>query len=135
MKRSPEILGAAYADSSLVIAYHGLHDGQPQAGAVLLGRVVGSEQASAFFLGQSAPGIGKLKYGELVIEVGTKDQPPAFGHSVNGIEHQVLDHAAQQRRICVDPRDVAQLHLRLDAGGALLELSLKELDHATDHFI
>ena len=44
-----------------VVAHHRLHDRQAQSGAVLLGGVVGREQALAFFLGQPVAGIGDLE--------------------------------------------------------------------------
>src|SRR5215467_12057963 len=57
MKRRPEIPYAAYADAAFVVAHYRLHDGQSQAGSVLLGGVIGREQAVALFLGQAFAGV------------------------------------------------------------------------------
>ena len=51
---------AVHGDGAFMIAHHRLHDGQPQPGAVLLGGVVGREQALAFFGRQAFAGVRDL---------------------------------------------------------------------------
>ena len=58
------------ANSAIVIAYHRLHNGESQAGAMLLGGVVRREEALAFFGGHSRAGVGDAKLDRLVVTPG-----------------------------------------------------------------
>ena len=52
-KRGPFAWSAVDPDLAMMVAYHRLHNGQSESGAVLLAGVVGREQALAFFFGES----------------------------------------------------------------------------------
>src|SRR5207247_1820919 len=54
-------LFAFYGDPPAVVADHGLHDGEAEAGAVGLGGVVWREQARALLRGQSLAGVGDFQ--------------------------------------------------------------------------
>ena len=84
-----------------MIADDGLHDGQSQASAVLLGRVVGSEKATAFFLGEAGAcvGDGKCNSVDGLGGLGTDRQVSALGHGVDGVEDEVLQGAMQEVRV------------------------------------
>ncbi len=118
-----------------MVADHRLHNGQSQPSAVLLGGVVRREQPVTFFRREPGAGVGKLENGELMIQLGAEGQLAALGHGINRIEHQILNHAAQQHRIAVDRRDRAQLQLGLNARLPARDLSLEELHHAADQFV
>src|SRR5216684_4120907 len=78
-----------------VIAHYRLHNRQPETRAMLLGRVIRSEQAAAFFLGQTGAGIGDRDFNSIAQSRGANRQLSALGHGVDRVEHQVLERAMQ----------------------------------------
>ncbi len=82
-----------------MIAYHRLHDRQAKSGAVLLGCVVRSEQAAAFFLSQAGTGIGDRNFNPIAYSVGANRQLSTMRHGVDRVEDEVLQGAMEQIRI------------------------------------
>src|ERR1051326_5727292 len=64
LERCPLVFSAAYSDSPAMVTDDRLHDRQTQAGAMLLGGVIRSEEALALFSRQPRAGIGQLENGE-----------------------------------------------------------------------
>src|SRR5450631_1355970 len=84
------------ANFTAVITYHRLHNRQPESRAMLLSRVIRSEQASALFLGQTGAGIGDRNFNVIAESRGANHQLSALRHGIDRVEHQVLQRAMQQ---------------------------------------
>ena len=85
---------AAHRDLASVVADHGLYDGQAQAGAVGLSRVIRREEAVAFLLGEALAGVGDFQTHAAFVRDGTDGQDASGGHGVDGVQYQVLQGAA-----------------------------------------
>src|SRR5579884_3131083 len=66
-KRCTTTRRAVHRDSSAVIAHHRLHDGQAEPGAVLLTRVIRSEQPFAFLGREAGAGVAHLQLDSAIV--------------------------------------------------------------------
>src|SRR5437660_4594385 len=79
--------GAAfYRNLAAVIADHRLDDGEAPPGSVLLGRVVGREQALALFRGHACAGILYFNASVVRISARAQRQCAALWHGINRIQ-------------------------------------------------
>jgi hypothetical protein len=95
-KRRSFFFRALDGNFTAVIAYYGLHNREAKSRAMLLGRVIRSEQALAFFRGQTGAGIGDRKLNVIAEGGGADGQLSTLRHGVDGVEHQILQCALQQ---------------------------------------
>src|SRR5579883_1298067 len=79
-----------------MIAYHGLHDGEAEAGALLFGGVVRREEARAFLGRQPLAGVAHFDAHVAFAFGAAERECAARGHGVQSIEDEILESAVQR---------------------------------------
>ena len=106
-KRRSFLFGALDGDFPAVVADHRLHDRQSEAGSVLLGRVIRSEEPRALFRRQAGAGIGD-RDGHAIGEAGVSQLGGAerefstLWHGIDGVKHEVGQRSMQQIGVGLD---------------------------------
>src|SRR5207247_681299 len=91
MKRRAAAGLAVHPDLPGVIGDDGLHDGQAQAGAMHLRRVVRREQPAALLVGEPVARVAHVESDHAVRAPRANSERAAFGHRVDGVEEEILE--------------------------------------------
>ncbi len=125
-------------NSPAMIADHRLHDREAEAGAVLLGGVVRSEEPLAFFRRQPAYRYRKFRCAtpsSLVRRA--QHQHAARRHGIHRVQHQIFDRPMQQRRVGLNHRQILfQMKFGRDRRTPhRAELRFEKLHDAANHVV
>src|SRR6267378_4095934 len=134
-KRRALFFSAFDGNLSAVIAYHRLYYGETQPCAMLLGRVVRSEQARAFFLRQPRAGVGDRDFHFIAKQLRSDSNGSTLRQSVNCVEYQIRERAVQHIGIGGDGRQFRFEFCSDDDLSFLLQLRMKHTQDRAHDFV
>ena len=97
-------LFTGHGDGAVMVTDYGLHDRQAEAGALLLGGVVGSEEAGTFFWSEAFTGVAHFDANGVRVVGGAKSECATSGHGIEGVEHEILESTVEKIGVGVDFR-------------------------------
>src|SRR5580704_919692 len=120
-----------------MVTDYGLHDRQAEAGALLLGGVVGSEEAGTFFWSEAFTRVAHFDANGVRVVGGAKSECATSGHGIEGVEHEILESTVEKIRVGVDfrqrfPEKIFRSDSRLAYGG---ELRLEKADRVSKRLV
>ena len=118
-----------------MVTYYRLYYGETEPRAMLLGRVIRSEQARAFFLRQPRTGVGDREFHFIAKQLRSDSNGSTLRHSVNCIEYQIRERAVQHIGIGGDGRQLRFEFCSDDDLSFLLQLRMKHSQNRVHDFI
>ena len=109
-------------DLSCVVSHDRLDDRQAEAGAMLLCRVVGREQAAAFVLAEALAAIGDVDADDAAVPPRDDAEFATVRHRVDRVQQQVLHDTAQLVGVATEAASTIETNSSSDLAGVVWNL-------------